>query len=152
MKQRFYVMLCALSISLVGIKVSFAESGEQTINGYTVGKVIPGYNCLLVKLPPEAEAQQNFHMFPKVFAAPTEGSKEVGQAMGVVYVVWPLNKINGFYEMLLDRGRRGWVAAKDTKPFTYPISSNTPGRCEISMSVRGGIGFKGYSLSSAKQQ
>ncbi len=150
MKREVYLTLCFVCVSVFGITPSFSANSGQIINGFTVGKVIPGYNCLLVKLPPEAEEKRSFKMFPKVFAAPTEASRQVGIAMGTVYVTSPINTVDGFIEILRPNGDRGWIEAKDTKPFTYPIYSDIPGRCTISMSARGGIGFQGYSLTQSK--
>ena len=38
--------------------------------------------------------------FPPVFKGPSEDSGKLGEASGVVYVAWPLQKENGFVQIL----------------------------------------------------
>jgi len=149
MKPVFYLLLCAACVLSMGTTASFAASNGDKIKGFTVGEIIQGYNCMDVIYPPEAD--YNARLLPPVFAAPTESSRKIGTQPGFVYVVWPLNKVNGFIEILRINGDRGWIAAKDTKPFTYPSSTNTPGGCTIRMTASGAIVFQGYSVGSTKQ-
>jgi len=149
MTKVMHILLCAAAISSVGTTASLAASNGEKIKGYTVGQVISGYNCLDVVYPPEAE--RNAALLPSVFAEPSVNSRKIGTQGAIVYAVWPLHKVNGFIEILRFNGERGWIAAVDTRPFTYPKSTNTPGRCTISMTTAGSIGFQGYTLNTGKQ-
>jgi hypothetical protein len=132
----------------VGTNAAHAFTMAEKFKRLPVGEVIPGYNCMDVIYPPEAD--YNPRLLPPVFAAPTENSRQIGTQGALAYVVWPINEVNGFIELLRFDGETGWIASKYTKPFTYPKSTNTPGRCTLNMTAGGYIGFKGYSLTKSK--
>ena len=48
--------------------------------------------------------------FPPVFKGPSEDSGKLGVASGVVYVAWPLQKQNGFVQILRFGGDVGWIS------------------------------------------
>jgi hypothetical protein len=104
---------------------------------------------MAVNSPPEAE--YNSSLFPSVLEGPTQESKKLGIAISVIYEKVPISKANGYVEILRINGQRGWIAEKDLKPFTYPIFSNIPGSCTITMSERGQIVYEGRSIGPAKQ-
>jgi len=149
MTKVMHILLCAAAISSVGTTASIAASNGEKIKGYTVGQVIPGYNCLDVVYPPEAE--RNPSLLPPSFAEPSDKSRKIGAEGGLVFVVWPLHKVNGFIEILRFNGEHGWIAAENTKPYTYPKSTNEPGGCTIKMTASGTIASHGYTLNTGKQ-
>jgi len=148
MNKVLCLLFCFAAFSSAGATASLAASNGEKIKGFTVGQVIPGYNCLDVVYPPEAE--RNAALLPPVFSAPSENSRKLGTQGGLVFVVWPLHNVSGYLEILRFNGERGWIAAKDTKPYTYPESTNEPGGCTIKMTASGAIASHGYSLNSAK--
>jgi hypothetical protein len=78
--------------------------------------------------------------FPRVFAAPTSSSKQIGATSEIVYVAWPLVKQNGFLQILRLNGQLGWVA--ETTLIPMHKADGTIGGCTLSRQPNGLITFK----------
>ena len=99
------------------------------------GSPLSGYQCYHIdaealKLTP-ADAWDG-KGFPPVFKGPSAGSGKLGVASGVVFVTWPLQKQNGFVEILRFGGDIGWISEFVIRPLYRDPGSK--GGCTLSWS------------------
>ena len=89
---------------IIVISMAFMRSGLQP------GQSVSGYQCYNIdaeSVEVDAGGAWDGKGFPPVFKGPSEESGKFGVASGLVYVAWPLQKQNGFVQMLeVWRGRR----------------------------------------------
>jgi hypothetical protein len=83
------------------------------------GSPLSGYQCYHIdaealKLTPEDAWEGKG--FPSVFKGPSEESGKLGVAAGVVFVAWPLQKENGFVQILRIGGDIGWISGSVIRP------------------------------------
>ena len=83
------------------------------------GSPLSGYQCYdidaeALKLTPEDAWEGKG--FPPVFKGPSEDSGKLGVAPGPVFVAWPLQKQNGFVQILRMNGDIGWISGSVIRP------------------------------------
>ena len=97
------------------------------------GSPLSGYQCYNIdaealKLTPEDAWDGKG--FPPVFKGPSEESGKLGIASGLVYVAWPLQKQNGFVQILRLGGDIGWISGSVIRPLYREPGSK--GGCTLS--------------------
>jgi hypothetical protein len=83
------------------------------------GSPLSGYQCYhldaeALKLTPDDIWSGKG--FPPVFKGPSEDSGKLGEAAGIVYVAWPLQKENGFVRTMQFGGQLGWISESVIRP------------------------------------
>jgi len=135
-------IICA-ALGLITIASADVQAVEEA-------KVLEGYNCMSVNYKAlnvtEEEAYNGTGLQP-VFVSPTEGSKKLGTTGGMVYVDWPLNKVNGFVRMLRPNGEHAWIHEIALKPFGNASPSAIT--CTLARDERGLIRFKTFDAAPA---
>lgn len=127
---------------LAGIWMTSAQAN-------TVVKPLEGYACMSLKasikfndwvrgsLPPPQGGPDN----PPVYRAPTEDSERLGYQGGTVIVKWPLERANGFIEIIrAPNGQRGWIAENLVVPYQKVVVHNAT--CVPILKSDGKIGFE----------
>lgn len=121
------------------------------------GKPLEGYACMSLKaaikpnnwvpgsLPPPQGGPDN----PPVYQAPTENSERLGYQAGTVIVKWPLEKANGFIEIIrAPNGQHGWIAENLVIPYQKVVVHNAT--CFPILKSDGQIGFEFGHRTSPK--
>ncbi len=109
----------------------------------TVGPELTGFQCFKLDekalhiTPEDAFAGRGL---PKVFAEPSSASKVIGSTGGIEYVAWPLEKQNGFLQIMRANGQLGWVTEKGFIPMRK--ADGTIGGCSLQRQSNGLITFK----------
>ena len=101
-----------------------ASAGQSALRGTNVTISTPK----ALKLTPEDA--WNGKGFPPVFKGPSEDSGKLGVASGVVYVAWPLQKQNGFVQILRFGGDSDGFRRSVIRPFYREPGSK--GGCTLS--------------------
>jgi hypothetical protein len=133
MYHRRSAMLAAIGVITIGV---------ADIRAAEADKAIHGYNCMSVDykaLNATEEEIWNGTASPPVFAGPTEGSKKLGVSAGIVYVAWPLEKLNGFVRVLRPNGDKAWISEIALKP--YRNASASAITCTLDRDERGLIRY-----------
>jgi hypothetical protein len=117
---------------MLAVAVAFIGSGAHA-ERLQPGSPLSEYQCYdidakVLKLTPEDAWEGKG--FPPVFKGPSEDSGELGAAGGVVYVAWPLQKQNGFVQILRAGGDIGWISGSVIRPLYRDPGSK--GGCSLS--------------------
>jgi hypothetical protein len=117
---------------MLAVAVAFIGSGVHA-ERLQPGSPLSGYQCYdidaeVLKLTPEDAWEGKG--FPPVFKGPSEDSGKLGAAGGVVYVAWPLQKQNGFVQILRAGGDIGWISGSVIRPLYRDPGSQ--GGCSLS--------------------
>jgi hypothetical protein len=115
----------ALALAVIG-KCAHAERLQP-------GSPLSGYECYNIdaealKLTPEDAWEAKG--FPPVFKGPSADSGKLGVAGGLVFVAWPLQKQNGFVQILRFNGEIGWISGSVIRPLYRDPGSK--GGCTLS--------------------
>jgi hypothetical protein len=97
------------------------------------GSPLSGYQCYHIDAGALNLTRENAwdgKGFPPVFRGPSEDSGKLGVASGVVYVAWPLQKQNGFVQILRFGGDVGWISGSVIRPLYREPGSK--GGCTLS--------------------
>jgi hypothetical protein len=137
-------------VMALGTAAGLATMFSHGVEAVEVDKVIDGYNCMLVDYKAlnvtDEEAFNGTGLQP-VYAGPTEESKKLGTTGSMVYVEWPLNKVNGFVRMLRPDGEHAWIHEIALKPFGKADASSVS--CTLSQNAKGRILFKPLEVPPA---
>jgi len=77
---------------------------------------------------------------PPVYKEPTEGSPRIGYQSNLVIVKWPLDKVNGFVQILWgQKGIPAWISADLIVP--YHNASKPDAKCTPLQMANGNISF-----------
>jgi hypothetical protein len=127
------------------VAATFLAAGSLQAQTLSNGASLVGFRCMSLTLTTEEGWKPS--SLPPVFAAPTEGSKQLGTGAGIIYVAWPLNKVNGFVDILRPNGERGWISEKMLKPFAYGGGTKS---CKLYWKRKDLIGWEPVDASSQK--
>jgi hypothetical protein len=117
----------------VALALALAVTGGAHAERLQPGSPLSGYQCYNIdaaalKLTPEDAWEGKG--FPPVFKGPSEDSGKLGVASGPVFVAWPLQKQNGFVQMLRFNGDIGWISGSVIRPLYRDPGSK--GGCTLS--------------------
>jgi hypothetical protein len=103
----------------LALALAFICCGSAQAERLQPGSPLSGYECyslneIALKLTP-TEAWEG-KGFPPVFEGPSAESKQLGSAVGLIYVDWPLQKDNGFVRILRFEGQSAWISASVIRP------------------------------------
>jgi len=127
----------------IGVAAGLATMFSHGVDAFEVDKMIDGYNCMLIDYKAlnvtDEEAFNGTGLQP-VYAGPTEESKKLGTTGSIVYVAWPLNRVNGFVYMLRPNGEHAWIHEIALRPLGKAAASAVT--CTLSQNAKGRILYK----------
>jgi len=100
----------------------------------TAVKPVNDLVCMDLNLPESVLRDRHGNGLPLVYEKPSETSKIIGNAGGMIFAVKPVRQINGFIEYVRPNWQHGWVKQEYLKP-------HTGFECIPSLMSDGGLGF-----------
>ncbi len=122
-----------LCIALAAVAMSPIASKAAPL---TVVRPEPGLKCMLLDNQDLAATVQS--QLPPVRSAPSPNARAIGYPAEIVFVKWPLQERNGYYEMVFFDGDAGWIAANRLQP--WHAMNGRPGKCIPSLMSNGRLG------------
>jgi hypothetical protein len=123
------------------IAAMIAATIAGTAHALTAVRHIKGYVCMNLKWSGSEQDMWDESKLPSVFEQPAETSKKIGYVGAIAIVASPLHVVNGFAEILLFDGKKGWVEAGLLEPYKVPGRPNAT--CIPSIMSDGRIGTDG---------
>jgi hypothetical protein len=123
------ILLPAVLAGMVGVGAHAAD--------IRVVRPLPGYACMLVRMP--SENVRDFGQLPRVLQEPLATARAVGLASAVVFAKSPPNVVNGYAEVVLFNGVKGWLDRSLLSP--YRSLGDPKATCTPSLMSNGSLGM-----------
>jgi hypothetical protein len=131
-KKAAVYIRCTLPIILAGLVSAAAIAAD-----IRVVRPIPGLVCMLVRMP--SENVRDFGQLPRVLQEPLATARAVGLASAVVFVKVPVQVVNGYAEVVLFNGVKGYLDQGLLSP--YRSLGDPKATCTPSLMSNGSLGM-----------
>lgn len=108
------------------------------INNAAAARLIPGYQCLDVKMTPSQAADPNWMLV--VRTGPSEQSPVLGTVGGLLIAADPVVTRNGYIQIMRADASVGWVPSSAAKPW-HSADPNSNVRCYPAILDNGRVGM-----------